>query len=241
MNKYTQINFKYKKRSNLVSFIVPVFNDTIGLSRTAESLIRQRVNDFDIEIIVGSDGGLKEIKNVCRKYKTKIVEITPNSGSYFARNRAMEFASGKYLSFIDADIVVPKDWLEKAIRRISNHYYLASNLEIDKNEIVSTSEFIDAQTAFPIKKHLKQYHFGGAGNLLLKRELIEKIGGFDERTRSGGDFEFGNRVYENGYKQVHLDKPPLIHLQPLKPIFSQKTGKFWLLLAKYRLKFRIKL
>jgi glycosyltransferase AglI len=39
------------------------------------------------------------------------VSIVPNRGSYFARNRGIERAAGEDLAFVDADIVVPEDWL----------------------------------------------------------------------------------------------------------------------------------
>jgi glycosyltransferase involved in cell wall biosynthesis len=210
-NQYIDINFKNKPQKNLISFIIPVYKDLDGLSDTINSINKINKGKYETEIIVGSDGAYRRVKNTCKKNRMKLVEIKPNSGSYFARNRAAEFAKGNYLCFIDADITLPKNWLVEAINKLGKKHYLAGNLKIDQSKVKTLSEKIDAESAFPIQKYIKEYHFGGAGNLLIKRTLIEKVGGFDDRVRSGGDLEFGKRVYENGFELVYMDRPKLTH------------------------------
>lgn len=153
-----------------------------------------------------------------------MVAIAPRRGSYFARNRALEKAVGELIIFIDAGICLPEDWLIKAIQAIGTADYLAGEVDISTVPRPTAAEAYEKIHAYPIAEYMRTFHFGGAGNLIVKKSLLEKIGGFDQRLFSGGDLEFGDRVHRAGFTQVYLSKPALLH--PPRYAFSLFRKQF---------------
>ncbi|HOO91701.1 MAG TPA: hypothetical protein PLA74_12830, partial [Syntrophales bacterium] len=49
------------------------------------------------------------------------------------------------------------------------------------------------------------------GNIFVKKSVVEKIGAFDQRLISGGDYEFGTRVKDASFKMFYSDHNPVRH------------------------------
>ncbi len=97
----------------LISIIVPVFNVEAFVERCMISLISQSYEN--IEIIMVDDGSTDRSGKICDKYQQKDPRVKvihkSNGGLSDARNAGIEQASGKYLSFVDADDWVAKDYI----------------------------------------------------------------------------------------------------------------------------------
>ena len=106
------------------SIITPVYNREDCIGRCIESVIAQDYDNLE-HIIVddgSSDGTNKIIKNYAKKYNfIKLIEYKKNRGVNFARNRAIERATGDFIIILDSDDYFLKD----AIKTISN--YLQDN------------------------------------------------------------------------------------------------------------------
>ena len=208
----TKLEFQNKKQLNYISVIIPVYKDFIGLEETLKSLKQQTIPEEDYEIIVANDGADKRITKICDKYNVKMVSISPNQGSYNARNRAIELSKGEYLAFVDSDITVVRDWLGKGKKALERFDYVAGDVIIDKSKINNTAHYYEYYYEFPINHYMHRRHFGVTANLFVKRKVFEELGGFDKRLRSGGDLEFGNRVYiSRKFKQVYKKEVRVIH------------------------------
>lgn len=229
-NMYTQITFKEEEVPSFVSVIIPVYKDVIGLRDTLKSLSEQTIDRANYEVIVVNDGGEPEITALCKKYQVQIIEHKPNRGSYYARNRGLEIAKGELLAFVDADIKVPNDWLAKGINALKDYDYVAGAIKIDGSKINSLANYYDFRTAFPVNNYILFGHYGPTANLFVKRKVFKEIGGFDERLRSGGDKEFGERIYRfTNYRQTYSDEffvthPPRDYKGLLKKQFRVYSG-----------------
>lgn len=97
----------------LISIVVPVFNVEAYVERCMISLISQSYEN--IEIIMVDDGSTDQSGKICDKYKEKDTRVKvihkSNGGLSDARNIGIEQASGKYLSFVDSDDWVAKDYI----------------------------------------------------------------------------------------------------------------------------------
>lgn len=95
----------------LISVIVPVFNVASFLEECISSIINQTI--YDLQIILIDDGSTDNSGSICdqfAKYDKRILVIhQPNAGVSAARNAGIRVATGKYISFIDADDMLPKD------------------------------------------------------------------------------------------------------------------------------------
>lgn len=212
VTQFTKLKLSNNVKSNYISVIIPVYNDVVGLRDTLDSLRAQSLDKLQYELIVANDGGDEEITKLCRDYKVKLIEIKPNMGSYYARNRALENSAGEYIAFVDADIKVPANWLENGLTALDIYDYVAGDIKIDKSKIKTLTHLYDYLYAFQVKKCLERTKFGPTGNLFVKRKVFEYVGGFDQRLRSGGDFEFGNRINQyTDFRQGHMSDITVIH------------------------------
>ena len=103
-----------------VSVIIPVYDPGDGIRKCIHSLRRQTLQE--IEIIFVDDCGTDNSMDVIREAaygdpRICILKNPENMGSGPSRNRGIEAARGKYLSFVDADDFVSEDFLELLYRK----------------------------------------------------------------------------------------------------------------------------
>ena len=98
-----------EKMIDLVSIIVPVYNVEKWLDRCIQSLVTQTYQN--LEIILVDDGSTDASPIICNEWMKKdsriVVLHQVNSGPSAARNIGIDFAHGKYVSFVDSD-----DWVD---------------------------------------------------------------------------------------------------------------------------------
>lgn len=96
----------------LLSIIVPVYNVEKYVALTLESILGQRQNLFDYEVIVVDDGTPDNSMMVVNRYKEVLpMEIIhqSNRGLSGARNTGLKHAKGKYVWFVDSDDAIAPD------------------------------------------------------------------------------------------------------------------------------------
>src|SRR5919107_365976 len=105
--------------STLVSVVIPCFNLGAYLDETVQSVLDQTFQDFEILIVDdGSDDATtRHMLASYRRPKTRIVRIE-NRGLPGARNRGLEEAVGRYVSFLDADDLYEPTFLERTVETL---------------------------------------------------------------------------------------------------------------------------
>ena len=102
---------------NLISVIIPVYNMEKYLTVCIESLLNQSYKEF--EVILVNDGSTDSSELICRRYEKEEDKIhvvkKENGGLSSARNFGMKFAQGRYITFIDSDDYVGRDYLKVLI------------------------------------------------------------------------------------------------------------------------------
>lgn len=105
----------------LISVIVPVHNANKFLTQSIASVLKQSYKN--IEVILIDDGSTDGSTDICREYEKKDSRIhviyQKNKGVAAARNAGLAMARGKYISFVDADDVVHKDFIKVLYRCIN--------------------------------------------------------------------------------------------------------------------------
>lgn len=200
-----------------VSVIVPVYNDPEGLAATLGSLVVQEYLKSDLEIIIADNGSLDATMNVIEEYTrryphlVRCVREDRARSSYAARNRGLEAATGELISFVDADMTVGPDWL-KTVAGIFDDTgpdYLGCRVRVYSNR-KSVAALYNVLTGFPVKRYMEVHHFAPTCCLTVRRRVIDMVGGFDGRLRSGGDTEFGSRAWDSGL-QFHYAAGIVMH------------------------------
>lgn len=111
-DKSTKVN----EKENLVSIIVPVYNVENYLEKCLDSILSQTYKNY--ELILINDGSTDSSATIIERYRkdSRISIISQNNmGLSEARNRGVQAAHGKYITFIDSDDWISKDYLENMI------------------------------------------------------------------------------------------------------------------------------
>lgn len=212
-----------KQYSGITSLILVTFNQ---INYTLECI--QSVKDYtkvDYEIIVVDNNSSDNTVEKLSKYPDiKLIQNKENLGFPNAVNIGIRAAAGKHILILNNDTVVTKGWLDRLIDvadsdekigiagPISN---IVSGVQVDKNakyqsieEMYKYAEKVSKEN----KGQVQQFPRVAFLCTLIKREVIDKIGGLDERFSPGNfeDDDFCLRAQLAGYKTV-IVKDVFIH------------------------------
>ncbi|EOU1468765.1 TPA: glycosyltransferase family 2 protein [Clostridium perfringens] len=113
---------KYKFSEELdLSILIPVYNGEKYIHKCIESILEQKTK-YSYEIIIVNDGSTDYTLNILNKFnlnKNIIILNQMNKGISAARNKAIDYAKGKYLMFIDSDDTI----LPYAVENMLNEAY----------------------------------------------------------------------------------------------------------------------
>lgn len=87
----------------------------------------------------------------------------------------------------------------------------------DKPTSVEIFEKIELN--FPQQEKLQELNYGMTANIFTFKHVFEHVGYFDSTLKSGGDREWGQRVFAAGYEQVYADDACVNH--PARHSFSE--------------------
>jgi len=188
-----------------ISIIIATCNRFESLKKTLDSLLIQDYSEaFSHDIIVVDNNSTDDTKAVIDSYKHKFPGQTllymfeGRQGKSFALNTAIAKAKGDIIVFIDDDVILYKDWLQKihdftqsydfdaATGRIVPRYppdvpsWVKENIDLLSGPIVSydygeeVKEY-DGKTMNPLV----------GANMIVKRHLFDEAGLFDTNLGPG--------------------------------------------------------
>jgi len=185
-----------------ISVIIPTYNSGKYIAETLKTVFSQTYDDY--EIIVSDDGSsdntLEIVKDVFRKFLDKNTKLLINKheGPGAARNRGIEAASGKWVSFLDSD----DRWFEQKLQKVVD--FIFSNNDINlvcHSEIWHTGngvKMLDYSASYnnKINPFLSLYRQNclSTSAVTVQRELLIKAGMFDESLPSAQDYDLWLRL-----------------------------------------------
>jgi cellulose synthase/poly-beta-1,6-N-acetylglucosamine synthase-like glycosyltransferase len=184
-----------------VSMIVATLNNERTIDECLKAIFELNYPKDSLEVIV-IDGCSKDATvKIAEKYPVKVISTSLNAPA--AYNYAIKIANNDVLGFIDADVKVEKEWLNKLITYLHDPQVAGVSGGI---ETWNTENAWARSIGYDMKNRyarLKKYATRIATmNLLLKKSVIKESGGFDERLPSQYDTDLGFRITSRGYKIV---------------------------------------
>ncbi len=166
-----------------ISVIIPVYNVEKYLQRCLNSIINQIFTDFEVICIDdGSTDESNEILNEFSKKDKRIKVITQkNAGVSVARNRGIEIAQGTYISFIDSDDYVDRNFLENlynAISSTNSDVAVTSIIRIKKNKEKYRLKYNELKTYSDLQEKIDTCKIPDCSyvwNKLYKTELVKQF------------------------------------------------------------------
>ncbi len=177
-----------------------VFNGEKYLKESVESILNQTYKDF--EFIIVDDGSFDRTSEILKDYikrdpRIKIITNEKNIGLTKSLNKAIKMAQGEYIARQDADDISSPQRLEKQIEFLENHpeikilgtfgYLIAQESKILGKEIVPIS-------FQAIKKTLIKRNPFIHTSIMVKRETIDRMGGYNENFKTVQDYELWFRI-----------------------------------------------
>lgn len=111
-------------RAELVSIIMPIYNGEKFLEQAIKSVKKQSYENW--ELICVDDGSTDNSMAILNKHKSnkiKIVKLSQNCGTNRARNKALDLAQGRYITYLDADDYYHREKLKKQVEFMQKNNY----------------------------------------------------------------------------------------------------------------------
>jgi glycosyltransferase involved in cell wall biosynthesis len=234
------MTFKQKKIKFEVSVIIPAYNRGWIIKEAIDSVLAQTFNEY--ELIVVDDGSEDNTAEILAGYNNKIQIIhQANSGVSAARNRGIVSSSGRYIALLDSDDLWFPEKLNKQVSFFQNH---------PDAMICQTQEIWirNGNRVNPRKHHKKlsgmifepslSLCLVSPSAVMFKRELLDKVGLFDENLPACEDYDLWLRVslgfpvylidealiIKRGGHEDQLSRNPMLdkyRIEALKKILSQ--------------------
>ena len=214
-----------------LSVIVPVYRDRASLAGCLKSLSEQDYPPDRFEIVIvdnESDARQRLSAEGFRSWGDRVrVVHEARPGSYAARNRGCQSASGDVFAFTDADCVPARDWLRKGVERWRQEAdgVIGGAIRLSFRETVpNLFELFDALfLGYPQETFVTVDHYAATANLFCGRAVMTRVGCFDAALVSGGDYEWGRRAHAMGARVVF--DPEAIVVHPARSSFSALVTK----------------
>lgn len=198
-----------------VSVVVPVYNDSIRLARCLSALEDQTYS-ADYEVIVVDNGSDESPSSIVDKYPFARLSYEDKEGAYAARNRGIALARGEVVAFTDADCIPASDWIQRGVEQLQSaprSGLVGGRVELTYQDPkkLNAAELYESARAFKQEAYIEKAHFSVTANLFVRRCVFEEVGLFNEELKSGGDYEWGNRVYRTGYELTYGESITVKH------------------------------
>ncbi len=198
---------------NRISIISINLNNTNGLKNTIDSIRNQSVQPFEYVVIDGgSNDDLADLINENSKFITNYIS-EHDDGIYDAMNKGASICNGEWIGFLNSGDTYNPD----VVRELS--------MSLKNSEFDFTIGSVDILDKFGVKMFTKNPLFKKNGflkmtempaahlSIFVKKDLFEKLGGFNKNFSISADYDFVSRLYEKT-KRFHT--------------FKNIVGKFYL-------------
>ena len=246
VNKHLVLNEKECKSvvEGMVSCVIPTYKRSDTLCRAIDSVLNQTYEKIEILVIddnIPNDEYSKEVQKKMKKYsnnpQVRLIKQEEHRNGAVARNVGIKEANGEFIAFLDDD----DEWLPEKIAK-QMKYLHKNNLDIVsclyticKNglEISKCHQYDSDNIQFKVfSREVSIY----TSNIIIKKEIVLKYGGFDESLLRHQDLqflidglEFGKFGVLNLYlTKIHIDsdinKPDTLKLIEYKKHFFESVN-----------------
>lgn len=225
------------------SVVIPTYNAASSIDGTVRSVFEQTTEGIELICVddASSDGtlglleSLKEGSDIPFK-----VFINEGKGASAARNQGLQNASGEWVQFLDADDLLLPEKIEHQMKLggkkdvVVGDYLLRDGKGGEKR--------MDSSLDRPWYR-LMSSDLGVTSSILWQKEILERVGGWDQGLESSQEYDLLFRVMDQGADLVHDESPFTIKVDKGKTSISGRDpeGKWYrFLLLRSRILERVR-
>ncbi|MBI4002743.1 MAG: glycosyltransferase [Nitrospira defluvii] len=222
------------KTSYHCSIIIPVWNNA-DLTQQCLTALAGVTDGVTFEVVVVDNGSTDGVQNFLQTLggDVQVIRNQENLGFAKACNQGARAARGEYLVFLNNDTIPLQGWLTALIEEVRTH----SDVAVVGSKLLYEDGTIQhAGVAFSREWFMPYHIYRGvdahaacvsrrreldcvtAACMLVRREVFEQVGGFDEGYRNGfEDVDLCLKIREQKWKIVYQPQSVLYHLESRTP------------------------
>jgi glycosyltransferase involved in cell wall biosynthesis len=189
-----------------LSIVIPAYNEEKYLGNCLKFVFKQieTLPDKDqVEVIVVNNASVDNTEKIARSFANVIVVNELKKGLPWARQAGFKASCGELIANIDADTQLPQNWIEKVLQEFAadnnlvalSGPYIYYDLSMIASVLVAVWYRIGQMTNFINQTILKKGAMLQGGNFILRRNALEKIGGYDTSINFWGeDTDIARRI-----------------------------------------------
>ncbi len=202
----------------LISIIITVKNEANSIPHLLDSLLVQE-KPFEIIIVdANSDDGTQDIVKTRQKKYPEVKLFIKEGSRGEGRNFGAKKAQGEVIAFTDGGCTADKNWLSELRKKIIEGYDIVAGKTID------TGTFTEIKR---VELEIDGYDITWPScNLAYRKQIFEKIGGFDEQFITAEDVDLNLMAVTAGAKLVYSEKA-IIYRDSAQTIKKYLKQSFW--------------
>lgn len=215
--------------NSLVSVVIPTYNRAYCIKKSIKSVLNQTYKNLELLIVDDcSDDNTEEVIKQFNDNRIRYIKLNNNCGPSRARNIGIKKARGEFIAFQDSDDI----WYNNKLELQMNEFQSDSQCQLVfcqhliKGEV---SSLCPAEQSFDVQK----YKYGmfeillkgnriGTPTIVIRKDVLDKLGGFNENIKTLEDWELVLRVTEK-YNIKYINKV-LMEVYPSKNGINRITG-----------------
>lgn len=211
------------------SIILPARDMGAHLPRVLSALAASAAGQAVAEIILVDNGSTDATMTLARQAGLVVLPNDTGQRRSIAdlRNRGAAVATGTVLAFLDADMVVPSNWLAAAAGRYARGFDGILGFVDRAPETAGLVARAFGDRLYRRRKDVRAVDFLPGRNLFVPAALFRRLGGFDAGLFTSEDKEFTLRAAASGVAVLSSPEAPVVHLGCERDFFEFVRKEFW--------------
>lgn len=185
----------------IVSFIVIAYNEAVNIGSTLAAITELECLG-EYEIIVVDDGSRDKTAQIVAEIAVhnphvQLIRLGDNRGRGYARSRGVAQARGMLIAQVDADILLPSDWLVRA-RATLAHHDAVGGIAVPDGDVAYIYR------RFKLTPRIVRSTTTVTGNNGLYRRQVFDVVGFDPALREGEDSALNHAMNHQGLSSATI-------------------------------------
>ena len=185
--------------NELISVIIPVKNGSNYIKEAIEGIKKQNMNT---EIIVVDDCSDDNTVEIAKNLGCVVIQHEKTKGQVAGKNSGIKISKGKYIIFHDHDDVME----EGSLKRLYDELLKDDSLSAAEGKVLDFySPDLSKEEREKIKIKEEAYWGLFTGAILMKKDVFDKIGLFNESVHTGEIIEWQSKMNLNNLKIKKID------------------------------------